>query len=560
MENNISSIINFNYLPIEVKENIFCFLPLKDLVISRFVNKNFYNQGNFLLNRIPDKFAVVDALLDENCYKTALLSIKQFKLDEKAIQNRLVKKFNAKPSLDLFLLIGLLNPINSRFRPLDLKFSIRDINNFKTFFSQIGEKYLKRLENFFSIIDHFGMDFDSASLLYYAKKALYDQKIITELKLGHNTISTLSKKCLDLSVFLDFLLTTYERLTLKFQEDIKTSTIFKLAKNNSLIVFLELASNQKYSSLLELERVFNDSDFIYNFFISYVSGANLEEYFSNISKLKNDQNLKLIKILNLFRSECCKYINKEDELKSVKWILSLQPANTCPSDYFSCVLQVMNKYNSFLEWSHLLLSIPLKAKETVVTSIIKLYLQKETLQGFCNALYCLRELKHSNSYSLYQEKAIKNLCIHDEKWQLDQMELSNILIEDFGELILYVLKKELVEIAEKICKYLDRINEEEDQKRFYISMIQVTKTELQKEQININFLLNEKQIIKDPLSFVEEEIFSWNDEEVAEKQKEEKLLIIDHDEEELITNLDEYYSGVNNDSTSSDSEDEECSD
>ncbi len=50
-------------------------------------------------------------------------------------------------------------------------------------------------------------------------------------------------------------------------------------------------------------------------------------------------------------------------------------------------------------------------------------------------------------------------------------------------------------------------------------------------------MLNEKQIIKDPLSFVEEEIFSWNgNEEVAEKQKEEKLLIIDHDEEELITN------------------------
>lgn len=245
----------------------------------------------------------------------------------------------------------------------------------------------------------------------------------------------------------------------------------------------------------------------------------------------------------------------------MKWILSLQPANTCPSDYFSCVLQVMNKYNSFLEWSHLLLSIPLKAKETVVTSIIKIYLQKGTLQGFCNALYCLRELKLSKSYALYQEKAIKNLCIHDEKWQIDQMELSNILIEDFGELIIYALKKELVEIAEKISMYLDRIKEEIDQKRFYTSMIQETKTELQKEQINVNFLLNEKQIIKDPLSFVGEEIFSSNgDEEVTEKQKEEKLLIIDHDEEELITNLDEYYSGVNNDSTSSDSEDEECSD
>ena len=484
-----------NYeLPLEVTSKILKNLPIDSLLNFLYIDKTWHSEITRILNA-SEKLTLVDGLINVKYFKTALLAVHKFQLNEERIYRTFIKKFEINPSFDLFLLAGIFRPLEkAEYLFFEPTFSIAKPESYH-WIKNISPAQITKIQAF--LLSYKGVCFEKSACIYQAYKVLYVHGLIKKIELDPKFFFALAHSDKP-QYFIDFLQIAPVELLSESQED-ALLRIHELIQLNPMVALLEVASNQSRPLHREIYSYWSthieekiNQTLVYNIFNTQTNNHNIEEYLA-LAKSQERVKSNLANLFLLLFLESCQKKDKQASLLSMKWLLMVDSLFDA-TKYFK---NFIDDY-AFEEWSHLLDLLTPDSKSFVVKMMNALYFQGDDKSpiDFINALYCMRYLE-TLSYREFQGKAVACLERHDQKWKEFKGFFPFDLQEDLGNLIDYVLslkdlKNDLNTIniarAEIILSYMDS---SEGNQQPYLKAIEEAK---EKERMKI---LDNSKIVKD---------------------------------------------------------------
>ena len=476
--------------PLELTAHILKYVSPGSLLITQLLNKTWYLESRRVF-KVVEKFTLAEGLIEAKCYKTAILTVKNFQLDEDLLHSQLIKKFEKQPSFELFLLIGLFRPLkNAQHLIFESNFSWKDPVNY-SWIKSIKELNLSKIRGFLLTYENLGISFKAAVIVYQVYKTLYMHGLTERLETGGGIFFSLANPE-NPEYFMDLLKIVFEQLLaelpIKEEERIR-SRIYLLAKLNPAIALFEFISNADleihknfYAKFPQTVLARINHQLVYTLFKVQSNFADIEEYFLLIKDQKRLTG-KLLEAVHWLYLESTKAKDSPVAIQSMKWLLHLlNYAQSSESiDYINYLKKFIEQY-PFTEWSCLFDLILENRKKYVITSLITIFCQgqQEDPSDFLNALYCIRFLEPLVC-SVYQEKIIQCLKRNREKWQVFRGTSPLDLQEDLGGLILYTLTKnqtkdrvdfDSIETAQLIFNYLNDGEENDALRMMFLGLIE----------------------------------------------------------------------------------------